>query len=53
MDIQDKMASYAFMAEPFHCDFSKHIFLGHLGNCMLNAAEFHSQERGFGIIAVR
>ena len=49
MDIQDKMASYAFMAEPFHCDFSKHIFLGHLGNCMLNAAEFHSQERGFGM----
>ena len=37
------------MAEPFHCDFSHHIFMGHLGNHMLNAADFHSRDRGFGM----
>lgn len=33
------------MAEPFHCDFSKKLFMGHLGNAMLNAADFHSNDR--------
>ena len=33
------------MAEPFHCDFSKHLFMGHLGNHMLNAADVHATER--------
>ena len=37
------------MAEPFHCDFSHHLFMGHLGNHMLNAADFHSRDRGFGM----
>ena len=37
------------MAEPFHCDFSGRMFLGHLGNQMLNAADFHSTDRGFGM----
>mgnify|MGYP002623097367 FL=1 len=37
------------MAEPFHCDFSGRIFLGHLGNQLLNAADFHSTDRGFGM----
>ena len=37
------------MAEPFHCDFSGHLFMGHLGNHMLNAADFHSTARGFGM----
>jgi len=37
------------MAEPFHCDFSGRLFLGHLGNNMLNAADFHSTDRGFGM----
>ena len=37
------------MAEPFHCDFSHHLFMGHLGNHMLNAADFHSRDRGFGL----
>ncbi len=37
------------MAEPFHCDFSKRLFMGHLGNHMLNAADFHSDARGFGM----
>ncbi|MBR5630029.1 MAG: acyl-[Bacteroidales bacterium] len=45
----DKIGKYGFMAEPFHCDFSGRMFLGHLGNQMLNAADFHSTDRGFGM----
>ncbi|NPD92383.1 acyl-[acyl-carrier-protein] thioesterase [Xylanibacter muris] len=45
----DKVGKYLFMSEPFHCDFSKRLFMGHLGNHMLNAADFHSSERGFGM----
>ncbi len=45
----DKVGSYEFMAEPFHCDFSGQLFMGHLGNHMLNAADFHSTDRGFGM----
>ena len=37
------------MAEPFHCDFSGRLLLGHLGNHLLNAADFHSSHRGFGM----
>ena len=37
------------MAEPFHCDATGHLFMGHLGNHMLNAADFHSTDRGFGM----
>ena len=45
----DKVGRYLEMAEPFHCDFSHHLFMGHLGNHMLNAADFHSRDRGFGM----
>lgn len=45
----DKVGRYEFMAEPFHCDFSGRLFVGHLGNHMLNAADFHSTDRGFGM----
>lgn len=44
-----KIGKYEFLAEPFHCDFSKRLFMGHLGNHLLNAADFHSSERGFGM----
>lgn len=44
-----KTGRYDFVAEPFHCDFSLHLFPGHLGNAMLNAADFHSNDRGFGM----
>ena len=44
-----KVGCYSFLAEPFHCDFSGRLFLGHLGNHMLNAADFHSTDRGFGM----
>lgn len=45
----DKIGKYQFLAEPFHCDFSHRIFMSHMGNHMLNAADFHSHERGFGM----
>ncbi|MGX8697039.1 MAG: acyl-[acyl-carrier-protein] thioesterase [Prevotella sp.] len=45
----DKIGCYEFMAEPFHCDFNGRLFTGHLGNHMLNAADFHSTDRGFGM----
>ena len=44
-----KVDRYVFMAEPFHCDFQKRLFMGHLGNHMLNAADFHANARGFGM----
>ena len=45
----NKVGTYEFLAEPFHCDFSGRLFMGHLGNHMLNAADFHSTDRGFGM----
>lgn len=45
----DKVGKYDFMAEPFHCDFSGRLFMGHLGNHLLNAADFHSTDRQFGM----
>lgn len=44
-----KIGKYNFVAEPFHCDFTKHLFIGHLGNNLLNAADFHSSDRGYGV----
>lgn len=44
-----KIGRYPFTAEPFHCDFSNQLFLGHLGNAMLNAADFHSNDRSYGM----
>ena len=44
-----KIGKYHFVAEPFHCDFTKHLFIGHLGNNLLNAADFHSNDRGYGV----
>lgn len=49
MKEMDKVGRYLEMAEPFHCDFSHRLFIGHLGNHMLNAADFHSRDRGFGM----
>lgn len=45
----DKIGKYEFLVEPFHCDFSQRLFVGHLGNHLLNAADFHSNDRGFGM----
>ena len=45
----DKIGRYEFLAEPFHCDFSGRLFMGHMGNHLLNAADFHSTDRDFGM----
>ncbi|MCH5311974.1 MAG: acyl-[acyl-carrier-protein] thioesterase [Prevotella sp.] len=45
----DKVGRYEFVADAFHCDFRHELFLGHLGNHMLNAADFHSSDREFGM----
>lgn len=45
----DKVGRYDFLAEPFHCDCCGRLFMGHLGNHLLNAADFHSTDRGFGL----
>ena len=44
-----KVGRYDFMVEPFHCDFRNRFFAGHLGNAMLNAADYHSNDRGYGM----
>lgn len=49
MELLDKVGCYEFMAEPFHCDFSHRLFMGHLGNHLLNAADYHSDARGYGM----
>lgn len=45
-----KTGRYRNLAEPFHCDMNKELFMGHLGNHLLNAADFHSNDRGFGMV---
>jgi len=44
-----KVELYKFFVEPFHVDFTGHLFLGVLGNHLLNAAGHHSHNRGWGI----
>jgi medium-chain acyl-[acyl-carrier-protein] hydrolase len=48
-----KVGRYSFMAEPFQVDFSGRLPVSILGNQLLNAADFHSKERGFGIPTLR
>lgn len=48
-ELLSKVGRYEFLAEPFHCDFSNRLFMGHLGNHLLNAADFHSNDRGYGM----
>ena len=45
----NKIGTYTFVAEPFHVDFTGKLFMGVLGNHLLNSAGFHATERGFGI----
>lgn len=47
-----KIDEYPFYVEPFHVDFMGRMFLGILGNHLLNAAGNHSQRRGWGIGAL-
>ncbi len=47
--MQSKVGEYPFTVEPFHCDFSNHLFLSCLSNDLLNASDYHSESRGYGI----
>ena len=49
MDMKDNIGKYEFMAEPFHCDFTKRLTMAHLGNCILNASDFDAASHGFGM----
>ena len=44
-----KIGRYEMWAQPFHCDFLHLLQPGHLGNDILNAADYHSTDRGFGM----
>ena len=41
-----KVETYRFAVEPFHVDFTGRLFMGVLGNHLLNAAGHHSHNRG-------
>ena len=45
----DKVGNTSFWQNRFIVIFSKRLFMGHLGNHMLNAADFHAAHRGFGM----
>ena len=47
-----KIDKHPIYVEPFHVDFTGRIFMGVLGNHLLNAAGNHSQSRGWGIGAL-
>lgn len=47
-----KSGTYRFVVEPFHVDFTGRLFMGVLGNHLLNCAGFHATERGFGIASL-
>ena len=48
-ELLSKVGRYEFLSEPFHCDFDSRLFMGHLGNHLLNAADFHSNDRDYGM----
>lgn len=50
--MMEKIDSYKVFVEPFHVDFTGRIFMGVLGNHLLNAAGNHSSRRGWGIGAL-
>lgn len=52
LTLADKIDGYSGRVEPFHVDFTGRMFLGILGNHLLNAAGNHSQRRGWGIAAL-
>ena len=50
--MMEKIDSHKVYVEPFHVDFTGRIFMGVLGNHLLNAAGNHSARRGWGIGAL-
>lgn len=49
MRTEEKTDTYTVRVEPFHVDFAGNMFMGVLGNHLLNAAGNHSRRRGWGI----
>ena len=41
----NKVGTYKFVAEPFHCDFTGKLTMSVLGNHLLNCAGFHAADR--------
>lgn len=46
---EGKIGSTLFKAESFHVDFSGHLTMSVLGNELLNCADSHAEQRGFGM----
>lgn len=49
MEQKSKVGHYDFFTEAFHVDLKGRLFLGILGNQLLNVAGMHAKDRGFGI----
>ena len=47
---ENKVGTYRFVAEPFHCDFSGKLTMSVLGNHLLNCAGFHAADRGLELL---
>lgn len=47
--MNEKTTKYSCVADAFHCDFNHEFRMGDLGNALLNAADMHSTQRGFGM----
>lgn len=43
-----KIGSYKLVVDPFHVDFSGKLMMGVFGNRLLNCADYHATDRGFG-----
>ena len=46
---KEKVGSSLFVAESFHVDFTGHLTMSVLGNELLNCADSHAEQRGFGM----
>lgn len=44
-----RVGQYDFTAAPFQCDLTGRLSLGNIGNQLLNASDYHSNARGFGL----
>ncbi len=49
MSEDQKIGTYPFVVEPFCSDFRGRLSMGVLGNLLLNVANFHASDKGFGI----
>lgn len=49
MNVDNKIGTYQFTADPFHVDFTGRLTMGVLGNHLLNCAGLHATDRGFGM----